>query len=59
MHDAVEAIPKKAAANLIARFESKLEAKLGAMRYELNFQRCLLALIAAAIVQLFRSAARA
>lgn len=52
-----------AAANLIARFESKLDAmdaKLGAMRSELNVQRWLLglgfaALIAAAIAQLFRS----
>lgn len=53
----VQELQNMAAANLIARFEAKLDA----MRSELTIQRWLLgfgfaALIAAAIAQLFRSA---
>ncbi|MDE0104509.1 MAG: hypothetical protein OXN89_19215 [Bryobacterales bacterium] len=52
-----------ASANLIARFESKLDAmrsELGSMRSELTVQRWLMglgfaALVAAAIAQLLRS----
>ena len=59
----VQEIQNMASANLIARFESKLDAmdsKLGAMRSELGVQRWLMglgfaALVAAAIAQLFRS----
>ena len=51
-----------ASTNLIARFESKLDAmrsELGSVRSELNVQRWLMglgfaALVAAAIAQLFR-----
>lgn len=54
-------IREMAAANLIARFESKLDAKLDAVRSELKLQRWLMglgfaALVAAAIAQLFRAA---
>ena len=57
-------IREMASSNLIARFESKLDAmrsELGSMRSELNVQRWLMgfgfaALVAAAIAQLFRSA---
>lgn len=57
----IQELQNMAAANLIARFEAKLDAKLDAMRSELTIQRWLLgfgfaALIAAAIAQLFRSA---
>lgn len=53
----IQELQNMAAANLIARFEAKLDA----MRSELTIQRWLLgfgfaALIAAAIAQLFRSA---
>ena len=55
-------IREMASTNLIARFESKLDAmrsELGSVRSELNFQRWLMglgfaALVAAAIAQLFR-----
>lgn len=57
----IQELQNMAAANLIARFEAKLDAKLDAMRSELTIQRWLLgfgfaALIAAAVAQLFRSA---
>ena len=56
-------IREMASTNLIARFESKLDAMrsdLGSMRSELNVQRWLMglgfaALVAAAIAQLFRA----
>ena len=62
----VQELQNMAAANLIARFESKLDAmtdtmraQLGSMRAELNIQRWLMglgfaALVAAAIAQLFQ-----
>lgn len=54
-------IREMASSNLIARFESKLDAKLDAVQSELKIQRWLMglgfaALVAAAIAQLFRSA---
>ena len=61
VHNAVEAIRNMAAANIVARFESKMEAQLEALRRELSLLRWMFgfgfaALIAAAIAQLFRSA---
>lgn len=58
----VQELQNMAAANLIARFESKLDAmhsELGSVRGELSVQRWLMglgfaALVAAAIAQLFR-----
>ena len=48
-----------ASANLIARFEAKMDAQMQALRSELTLQRWLMglgfaALVAAAIAQLFR-----
>ena len=55
----VQELQNMAAANLIARFESKMDAQLQALRSELTMQRWLMglgfaALVAAAIAQLFR-----
>ena len=57
----VKELQNMAAADLIAGFEAKLDAKLDAMCSELTIQRWVLgfgfaALIAAGIAQLFRSA---